>query len=1228
MAAYVEIIFDNADGRLSVDSDEVILRRSIGLKKDEFFLNRKRIQKNEVVSLLESAGFSKSNPYYIVQQGKVSNLCTMKDKDRLQLLKEVAGTTVYEERRSESIKLMEETGSKQKQIDDVLVYLEERLDELDREKDELREYEQLDKNRRALEFSLHDKELTKAGEQLSELESTREERRAQYQDLFQRVRASQDRITADEECVQVARSALDRQVQRRSGLQAELEALLQEKSETEVSLQEAVASDKAQSAELTQTQKSLAEVLKQMESKQSELAAIEPVYAQKSLALQEAKEELATVRARTEALYGKQGRGRQFATERERNGFLTEQINTLKATMASRKEVLKRQRSEVQKEGDQLKKEHSQLQKATDDNRVRADAVEQATRRIASLTTRRNDLQEERKAAWREAEAIQEQIQDAKREVDRGKQMLNITLPRHVTEALACVEKIATEKALVGYFGPIIDLLTLKNDGFRTAVEVAAGNSLFHVVVDTDKTAALLMKELERRKSGRLTFLPLNRLHVAPVEYPDTNDAKPLLEVAIDFSPKFEAAMRQVFSKKLIAKDMDVAAQYSRPFHLDCITRDGDIVGRKGGYEGGFRDERTSRIAAVHKIRDASLKLAELMQEQEAITKRCDDLEKSVNQCLRDLQTAVTERDHEREATQSVAKELELRLRRCVASQMVLEDRRKASDNIDSECLALQRQIDEYATEMRSPLVTNLSKPEQAELEQLEGRERSLLATVSSSAADLLTVTAEREALLADLKNNLSRRRSELQHRLSLLQSAVGEGDRENTELQFLYQQQKDIRTREKAVEKELETVDALLEKRRSEVAQHERHLDTARQEEAALRVSMQEEQQLQDKLLNKRTMLSTTQLQKQRAIQELGTLPRKELEEFRPLSEKQILSRLRDVNEQLKKYASVNRKALDQYLGFNAQREELVNRKLELDREAEAINELVQRLDLQKEEAILGTFNTVRQHFSEVFAELVPNGQGMLVMRTAADENESLGVEGQEGADSGGVEESKVVSPPESGDAAVLMGSLRGVQVRVSFSGTGQRLEMQQLSGGQKALVALALIFAIQRCDPAPFYLFDEIDQALDANYRAGVARLIQKQANSKEAPAQFITTTFRPELVTVANQCFGIALQNKVSNLYPLDKGDAEKFVVNLMEEEEAVGTVSAVPSFSRVQRQEEQYGENEEEGEDFVGEDEEDPQVEEEEEDRRKQRRVADTAPVKVSANRGRRRKVSGR
>lgn len=146
----------------------------------------------------------------------------------------------------------------------------------------------------------------------------------------------------------------------------------------------------------------------------------------------------------------------------------------------------------------------------------------------------------------------------------------------------------------------------------------------------------------------------------------------------------------------------------------------------------------------------------------------------------------------------------------------------------------------------------------------------------------------------------------------------------------------------------------------------------------------------------------------------------------------------------------------------------------------------------------------------------------------------------------------------------APSISTFRGVQVRVSFSGAGQTFEMKQLSGGQKALVALALIFAIQRCDPAPFYLFDEIDQALDANYRAAVAHLIAKQASDPDNPAQFITTTFRPEMVDVAAKHYGIALVNKASNIYPLTKGDAQNFVTNMMLEEEKVGEVTSIARF----------------------------------------------------------------
>jgi structural maintenance of chromosome 3 (chondroitin sulfate proteoglycan 6) len=262
----------------------------------------------------------------------------------------------------------------------------------------------------------------------------------------------------------------------------------------------------------------------------------------------------------------------------------------------------------------------------------------------------------------------------------------------------------------------------------------------------------------------------------------------------------------------------------------------------------------------------------------------------------------------------------------------------------------------------------------------------------------------------------------------------------------------------------------------------------------------------------------------------------------------------LERVNKKLKKYSHVNKKAFDQYVNFSDKREALMERKDELDRGAEKVKELVESLDRKKDEAINRTFRGVSKHFTDVFKELVPLGEGELIMRTAIDEQVDGGDEDMEIEGDGPSPKSKTYNP-DNPDVSLY----RGVGIKVRFSAVGENFMMSQLSGGQKALVALALIFAIQRCDPAPFYIFDELDQALDSTYRQAVANLIQRQANNPDNPTQFITSTFRPELVTIAKNCYGISHQNKVSSIHFMPKNDALKFIRNLMSEEEAVGEVS---------------------------------------------------------------------
>ncbi|KAK3616424.1 Structural maintenance of chromosomes protein 3 [Elasticomyces elasticus] len=177
MSAYVEVIFDNADQRFPTDTPEVILRCTIGQKKDEYSLNRKNTTRQEAMNMLKTAGFSTSNPYYIVPQGRITAITNMPDAGRLDILKEVAGTKVYEERRAASPKIMDDAEHRRTKIDELLDHIRGRLGELEEEKEELRAFQDKDRARRCLE-SLQEALEKREGDREGGVEQTDDDREA------------------------------------------------------------------------------------------------------------------------------------------------------------------------------------------------------------------------------------------------------------------------------------------------------------------------------------------------------------------------------------------------------------------------------------------------------------------------------------------------------------------------------------------------------------------------------------------------------------------------------------------------------------------------------------------------------------------------------------------------------------------------------------------------------------------------------------------------------------------------------------------------------------------------------------------------------------------------------------------------------------------------------------------------------------------------------------------
>jgi structural maintenance of chromosome 3 (chondroitin sulfate proteoglycan 6) len=254
----------------------------------------------------------------------------------------------------------------------------------------------------------------------------------------------------------------------------------------------------------------------------------------------------------------------------------------------------------------------------------------------------------------------------------------------------------------------------------------------------------------------------------------------------------------------------------------------------------------------------------------------------------------------------------------------------------------------------------------------------------------------------------------------------------------------------------------------RKELLVAKNELETLRGKDMNNAKALEEAQDKADRFLTKRAMFTSKRENNMRKIQELGSLPPpSELKKFTNRSASSLEKSLDSINSKLTKYSHVNKKAFDQYVHFNETRVRLLKRKDELDHGAEKVKELIDNLDQKKDEAINRTFRGVSKHFKDVFKELVPNGAGELIMRTALDSAEETNDNNNAKDDE---VDSKDDSTPRSKKKQVPstnnhdVSLYRGVGIKVRFSEMGENYIMSQLSGGQKALVALSLIFAIQR--------------------------------------------------------------------------------------------------------------------------------------------------------------------
>lgn len=605
-------------------------------------------------------------------------------------------------------------------------------------------------------------------------------------------------------------------------------------------------------------------------------------------------------------------------------------------------------------------------------------------------------------------------------------------MDHNTSRGIAAVRRIKRQHDLDGVYGTLAELFEV-NDRYRTAVEVTAGQSLFHYVVDTDETATKVLEILQNEKLGRVTFMPLNRLRARPVNMPKASDTIPMIE-KLQYDVTYERAFDHVFGKTIICPNLQVASQYARSHGVNAITPEGDRSDKRGALSGGFHDSRQSRLDGVKVVAKWRDEYETKNNRGLEIRRELEKLDQVVTKAVGELQKLEQQRYQVQNSGGPLRHELKSKRDLLQKKTDDLDAKRRALRNIETNLAVLNDQISAFEAELGSVFQKALTDDEESHLETLNAAAQDLRRQYQELSGQRSELEARKSVLEVELRENLNPRLDQL----------VGADldDAEDDTQGNLKETQREMKRHRKALDKlseRLQKVDDSIEQSNGRANELEQQNAETRRELEELAKSFEKHQRRMEKSMQKKAALTKQAAECAANIRDLGVLPDEAFTKYKNTDSNSIVKKLHKVNEGLKKYSHVNKKAFEQYNSFTRQRETLASRREELDASQNSINELIGVLDQRKDEAIERTFKQVSREFASVFERLVPSGRGRLVIQRKTDRD--LGQDGE--LDS------------EDEEARHSVENYIGVGISVSFNSKhDEQQRIQQLSGGQKSTV------------------------------------------------------------------------------------------------------------------------------------------------------------------------------
>jgi chromosome segregation protein len=1085
--AQVTIRFDNSDHKLPLELDEVEVSRKIRRTKSGyysyFYFNGKAVSLGEIHSQLEKAGITPEG-YNVVMQGDVTQIISMTSVERRKIIDEIAGVAEFDERKQKALDELEIVRQQIERVDIILEEVRTQLGKLAGERDQALKYQALKaekikfegylllsklKDARA-ELQNVDKELTGKEEHLEKVQLLLNERMKELQALEE---------TLEELSVEIRKKGEDEQLQVKREIEeikGEISRCVDSIELSESELEEADSRRRKAFVEIDSTKGKVRELEEKIEAENLRKESISSELSERKTERMLLQSKIADVDAKFAATRD------ELMTVRKKLEDVKNEKNELIRTEDRLLDTLRRKSLELREIENQIRDAEAAVATSDSDTLSVRYELEKLSENLESLIRDRDDIES---SHFR----IKEDIKKLENKLHSLQQEYTITEARvraseqggGYSRSVEMVIGAARQEDLFGIHGTIAQLGRVDRQ-YSIALEVAAGNRMQAIVVDTDADAAEAIEYLKRRKGGRATFLPLNKMK-EPRRLENLSYEDGVIGYAIDliqFDSGFEPAFWYVFQDTLVMENLASARRLMGKARM--VTLEGELLEKSGAMVGGSVSSKSgASFAAAEK--DKLLELAEeirsLDASRNAAISKQDSIEShlfELSRKIRDCEATISRKENQLEeiagreaklAELLESKQADLKSIEESRTELGTEMEKVSAEKSDKEKTVseLEEQISGLETKLADSPLPEINKKIEfvdEELRRLDGRIRDIEATLNAlqlekeyteqkiaEAKEVIRELDEKKASRMEKVNNLKIKIKEFEEKLE--EKKVREVELSD-ELLGLQQEREKVQVEHNAVKRRVSIASTTLEKAKQQVL-------TLTATKNAL---LDQEKQFAEEILK-------------RGIEETDEVPNYET----------VYMRIQAIDEALRRLEPVNMRAIDEYNEVELRLSDLQGKRDTLFTEREQLLERINQYEQLKRDAFMEAYTGINANFREIFHEL-SDGMGELLLNDPDD--------------------------PFAGGMTI--------QAQPKEK-TLQRIEA--MSGGEKSLTALAFIFAIQQYRPAPFYAFDEIDMFLDGWNVERVSRRV-KTSGSK---VQFIVVSLRKPMIQAASRTIGVTMQ-----------------------------------------------------------------------------------------------------